>query len=65
MALEKAREGRSTCEERGVARGVPRGVKGVAESSSLEGQRRVERDECEAQKMSPHVLFAASNRESQ
>lgn len=45
-SAELTRDGRSTAEDRGVLRGVPRGVKAGTASSSADGHRKVDRDEC-------------------
>lgn len=50
--LDKAEltsDGRSTADDRGVLRGVARGVKAGTASSSADGQRNVDLDECAEQ----------------
>lgn len=43
---ELTRDGRSVADDRGVLRGVAKGVNAGAASSSFEGQRKVDLDEC-------------------
>ena len=46
---ELTSDGRSMAEDRGVLRGVARGVKAGTASSSADGQRNVDLDECAEQ----------------
>lgn len=46
---ELTSEGRSTADDRGVLRGVARGVKAGTASSSADGHRNVDLDECAEQ----------------
>ena len=52
----ETREGMSSVDERGVERGVMRGVEGLELPSSAFVQRRDERDEWAAQKTKPQRL---------
>lgn len=46
---ELTSDGRSMAEDRGVLRGVARGVKAGTASSSADGHKNVDRDECAEQ----------------